>query len=477
MRPTDRPPASSIPPGSASTGDAADRPAPAATLTVPGVPPVGHGAPSGGERALPPALRITADDELRRVRLVRMKRVAAGLLVASGVLFAVARAFESRLPWLTWVRAFAEAALVGGIADWFAVTALFRHPLGLRIPHTAIVPARKDRIGVALGTFVQRNFLQREVVAAKLAAMHLGERTARWLAEPANARRLAGHMASGLAGAVAVLRDEDVQQVLDRAVVARLRTLPAAPLLARGFGLVTEGGRHQALLDDALRLAARFVAENEELIRERIKQESPWWVPGLVENRLHERIVSGVENTLAAVAADPDHPLRARYDDAVQRFVESLRSSPEVIARAEALKRELLDHPAVGEFSREVWTDLKGRITRYAERMGEAATEEPEAVERWLSGLGRAMLADPALTAKVDQWASELVTYAVEQARDEVAQLIATTVAQWDADATSRKIELQIGRDLQFIRVNGTLVGGLVGLLLHAFTALLRATP
>lgn len=427
--------------------------------------------------AVPPALRITADDEIKRERLVRMKRVATGLLVVSAVLFGLARALESRHPWLAWVRAFAEAAMVGGIADWFAVTALFRHPLGLPIPHTAIVPARKDRIGKALGNFVQRNFLQREVVADKLAAMRLGERAARWLAEPPNSRRLARHMASGLAGAVNVLRDEDVQQVVDRAVVARLRTLQVAPLLARGFGLLTAGGRHQALLDDALRLAARFVAENEALIRDRIKQESPWWVPGLVENRLHERIVSGVENTLAAVAADPQHPLRSRYDEAVQRFVESLRSSPEVIARAETLKLELLEHPSVGEFSRDVWTDLKGRITRYAERLSHAAEGEPEDIERWLTRLGRTMLDDPALTAKVDQWVSELVTYAVEQAREEVAQLIATTVAQWDADATSRKIELQIGRDLQFIRVNGTLVGGLVGVLLHALTLALRAAP
>jgi len=210
------------------------------------------------------------------------------------------------------------------------------------------------------------------------------------------------------------------------------------------------------------------VAENEEVIRDRIKAESPWWVPGLVENKLHDRIVTGVEKTMAAVAADPEHPLRTRYDEAVQRFVESLRSSPEVIARAEQLKLELLEHPSVSEFSRDVWTDVKGRITRYAERVAQEEQAEPDAIERWVSGLGRSVLADPALSAKVELWVVELVTYAVEQARGEVAQLIAATVAQWDADATSRKIELQIGRDLQFIRINGTVVGGLVGLLLHA---------
>lgn len=420
------------------------------------------------DESLPPALRITADDELKRQRLISMKRTATGMLVVVAALFAVARWYETQFPWLAWVRAFSEAAMVGGIADWFAVTALFRHPLGIPIPHTAIVPARKDRIGTALGNFVQRNFLQREVVAQKIAAMKLGERAARWLAEPENSRRLARHVATGLSGAVNVLKDDDVQAVADRAVVARLRTMQVAPLLARGFELLTVGGRHQGLLDDALRLAARFVAENEEVIRERIKAESPWWVPGMVENKLHDRIVTGVENTLAAVAADPDHPLRVRYDEAVQRFVESLRSSPDVIARAEQLKLELLEHPSVSDFSRDVWTDVKGRITRYAERLAQEEQSEPDAIERWVSGLGRTVLADPALSAKVDAWVVELVTYAVEQARGEVSQLIAATVAQWDADATSRKIELQIGRDLQFIRINGTVVGGLVGLLLHA---------
>lgn len=424
--------------------------------------------PTSADESLPPALRITADDETKRQRLASMKRVATGMLVVVAALFAFAAYFEPRYPWLVWVVAFAEAAMVGGIADWFAVTALFRHPLGIPIPHTAIVASRKDRIGTALGHFVQRNFLQREVVERKLAAMNLGERAARWLAEPDNSRRLARHVATGLSGAVNVLKDDDVQAVADRAVVGRLRTMQVAPLLARGFELLTVGGRHQGLLDDALRLAARFVEENEEVIRERIKAESPWWVPGMVENKLHDRIVTGVEKTLSDVAADPDHPLRHRYDEAVQRFVESLRSSPEVIARAEQLKLELLEHPSVSDFSREVWVDVKGRITRYAEQVAADEQAEPDAIERWVSGLGRSVLNDPVLSAKVNMWIVETVTYAVEHARGEVAQLISTTVAQWDANATSRKIELQIGRDLQFIRINGTVVGGLVGLLLHA---------
>lgn len=416
---------------------------------------------------LPAALRITPDDEVRRVRLRQMKRVATVMLVVVAVAFVVARFYEARYPWLGAVRAFCEAAMVGGIADWFAVTALFRHPLGIPIPHTAIVPSRKDRIGTALGTFVQRNFLTREVVTDKLTAMRLGERAAQWLARPENSRRLARAAAHGLSGAASVLRDDDVQTLVDRGIVARLRRLQAGPLVARGFELLTAGGRHQALLDDALRLAARFLDENEAMIRERIREESPWWVPGSVENRLGDKIVSGVEKTLVAIASDPAHPLRERYTEAVERFVTNLRENPDTIARAEQLKLEVLNHPGVAEFSREVWGDVKARLAQYAETLGHDTEAEPDQLERWLAGLGTKVLEDPVLAGKVNGWVVELVTYSVEQAREEVATLIATTVAAWDADATSRKIELQIGRDLQFIRINGTLVGGLVGLGLY----------
>jgi uncharacterized membrane-anchored protein YjiN (DUF445 family) len=438
-------------------------------VTAPSADPSTNAPPLVGRPSdLPAALRLTPDDEIRRVRLASMKRTATLMLVGVAVLFVITTLYERTYPWVGWVRAFAEAAMVGGIADWFAVTALFRHPLGIPIPHTAIVPSRKDRIGTALGNFVQRNFLTREIVEAKLGAMQLGERAAAWLAEPQHSHRLALHMARGLAGAANVLKEEDVQELAERAVIVRLRTLQVAPILARVFELLTSGGRHQVLLDDALKLAARFVEENEEMIRDRIREESPWWVPGAVEDKLGDKIVKGVERTLNAVSADPDHPLRQRYDESVEQFVLSLRNDPEVILKAEKMKLELLAHPSVNDFSKEVWADAKGRITGYADRLANDATREPDHIEKWLSGLGRKVMEDPELSAKVNGWVVEIVTYAVEQAREEVAKLIASTVGAWDADATSRKIELQIGRDLQFIRINGTLVGGLVGVILYA---------
>lgn len=420
-------------------------------------------------KALPLALRPTPEDDVRRERLSRMKRVATLMLLAAAALYLVSRFLEQQHAWAGFVRAFAEAAMVGGIADWFAVTALFRHPMGIPIPHTAIVPSRKDRIGTALGNFVQRNFMTREVVASKLAAMRLGERAAGWLAVPENSRRLAGAAASALAAGASAMRDEDVQALVDRSVVSRLRKMQAAPLAAKAFELLTADGRHQELLDDALRLAAKFLQENESVIRDRVRQESPWWVPGAVEDRLGDKVVSGVEKTLTAVAADPNHPLRKRYDEALDRFVQNLQNDPATIARIEKIKSDVLAHPGVAEFSREVWADGRSRLAAYAERLANSVESEPDQVEQWLAGLGNKVLEDPLLAARINAWAVELVTYSVEQARDEVAALISATVAAWDADATSRKIELQIGRDLQFIRINGTLVGGLVGLALYSF--------
>jgi uncharacterized membrane-anchored protein YjiN (DUF445 family) len=438
------------------------------------IEPVPEAAVMPDVLSVPAALQITPDDELKRVRLVKMKRVATLMLVGVALLFVVTRWLESRHPWMGFVRAFAEAAMVGGIADWFAVTALFRHPLGIPIPHTAIVASRKDRIGTALGNFVQRNFLTRDVVAGKIAAMKLGDRAAHWLARPENSRRLARHAAHGLSGAVGVMRDEDVQEMVDRGIVSRLRHMQAAPLMARLFELMTIGGRHQALLDDALRLAARFLYENEAMIREKVKAESPWWVPGAVDSRVGDKIVSGVEKTLVAVAADPGHPLRQRYDEAVDRFVASLRENPETIARFEQIKLDVLAHPGVADFSRDVWGDVKTKLANYAERLADDAEKEPDQLEQWLAGLGQKVLEDPVLSAKVNGWIVEIVSYSVEQARGEVAKLISGTVAAWDADATSRKIELQIGRDLQFIRINGTIVGGLVGLILYSAGLLLN---
>jgi len=414
-----------------------------------------------------PRVPIHKEDPNKQIQLDRMKRRATGLLIGATVVFVVTALFERQFPWLGFVRATAEAAMVGGLADWFAITALFRHPMGIPIPHTAIIPSRKDRIGRSLGGFVQNNFLSREVIAARLHGLRIAERIAKWISDPANSGRIAHHVASGLSGTAQVLRDEDVQAMIDRAVVARVRKTQVAPVLGNVLSLLTADNRHQELLDEALRLISEGVSRNEELIRQRIREESPWWLPEAVDDRIHDKVVAAIENTLRQVAADPAHPLRERFDNALTGFIEKLRTSPEVIARAEEIKEDMLENPAVRQFSATIWGDAKQAIARYADRK---ESDPPGAVEQGLMKLGNAVLSDAELMAKVDHWILDAVLYAVEQFRGEVAQLISYTVGQWDAEETSKKIELQIGKDLQFVRINGTLVGGLVGLLLYTIS-------
>jgi uncharacterized membrane-anchored protein YjiN (DUF445 family) len=404
--------------------------------------------------------------EERQRNLDRMKVRATGLLFLMGLVFIVARMYEARHPWLGYIRATAEASMVGGIADWFAITALFRHPLNIPIPHTAIIPNRKDRIGRSLGNFVQNNFLSPEVLTAKLKAAQISRRAAEWLSQMEHARMAAQQVGSVLRGAGNVVRDEDVHALLDRTVVEPLRQMPIAPVLAKGLALLTIDDRHQQLLDRVIHGLTRLVAENEELIREKIREESPWWVPKVVDDRIHQKVLGGIERTLFEVGEDPDHPLRHQFDELLADWMVQLQDSPEVIARAEAIKQQVLDPETSGRLAASLWQELKQILVR------QNATSDgaPGPVARGLSALGVAALEDEALLEKIDGWVIAAVLRVVEQHRGEVGGLIAQTVSSWDPQETSRRIELLVGRDLQFIRINGTLVGGLVGLLIYTVT-------
>ena len=410
------------------------------------------------------------DAEAKQVQLDRMKRRATGLLVLMGAIFAAAWVLEARFPWLGYVRATAEAGMVGGVADWFAITALFRRPLNLPIPHTAIIPQRKDRIGRSLGNFVQNNFLSPEVLGAKLRAAQLSRRAAEWLRDPEHARLVVRQAAGAVRSATAVVRDDDVHAFLDRSVIEPLKQRPIAPVLASGLTLLTANDRHQQLLDRVVHGLARLLAENEELIRERVREESPWWMPGFVDDKLHQRIVDGIARTLYSVSADPDHPLRRQLDDLLTNWIDQLRQSPEMMARAESLKQQVFDNPTSDRLTESLWRELKRVLDRQVDA-AEAGT--PGGLERGLSALAGAALDDEALLAKLDEWVIGAVLRIVEQHRHEAGQLISATVGAWDPDETSRRIELQIGKDLQFIRINGTLVGGLVGLVLYTMTRLM----
>lgn len=407
------------------------------------------------------------DEATKRKNLARMKRRASGLLVLSTAVWIASSYWMARHPWLAYVRATAEASMIGGVADWFAVTALFRHPLGIPIPHTAIVAARKDQIGRSLGNFVSRHFLSRDVLAARLASLHVSEHLAKWLAVPENSRTLAHHTATALASGARMLADEDVQALIDRVLVERIRSTEVAPILGQMLSLLTAGDRHQELLDEAIGLLARTVDQNQELIRDRIEAESPWWVPGMVDDRIHRKIVSGLDNTLADVRDDPNHPLRRRFDEALANFVRKLNESPEVRARAEKIKLEILDAAAVRRFSKSIWEDAKEALFKYADAPNAFA---PSAIERGLVSLGEAVSRDEALLARVDALIADVAGHLVDRYQGEVAELIAQTVTSWDPEVTSDRVELAIGKDLQFIRINGTIVGGLAGLAIYAFS-------
>ena len=407
-----------------------------------------------------------SNPEERQRNLDRMKRRATGLLVLMGVIFIATSILEAQHSWIGYIRATAEASLVGGIADWFAITALFRHPLNIPIPHTAIIPSRKDRIGRSLGNFVQNNFLSPEVLSAKLRAAQISRRAAEWLGQPEHARTAADQIGSVLHGAGKVIRDEDVHALLDRSVIEPLRKVPIAPVLAKGLALLTVDDRHQQLLDRVIHGLTRLVAENEELIRERIREESPWWVPKVVDDRIHQKVLGGIERTLFEVGADPDHPLRHQFDDLLDEWIVQLQDSPEVIARAEAIKQQVLDPATSGRLAASLWEELKLVLGRQAA----LNDDTPGPVARGLSGLAAAALDDEALLEKIDGWVIGAVLRVVEQHRGEVGQMIAQTVGSWDPQETSRRIELLVGRDLQFIRINGTLVGGLVGLFIYTVT-------
>jgi uncharacterized membrane-anchored protein YjiN (DUF445 family) len=411
------------------------------------------------------------DDAARQAQLDAMKRKATGLLVLAVLTFIAAGAFEPRWPWLGYLRATAEASVVGGLADWFAVTALFRHPLGIPIPHTAIIGRQKDRIGKIIGNFVQQHFLAREAVAAKLKGMRLAERVMRWLAEPANGQRIAAQVASGLARTLEALPDEQIRELIRQSAVDRIRATRVAPVLGKTLGLVVAGDRHQELLNQTIKLAAQAVTENRALIRQRVKASTPWWVPGAIDERIYQRIVAATEQLLHEVSADPDHPVRARFNQALKDFVERLQHSPEAGARAEALKEEWLSEAAIAEFTSWIWDSTRKAVTGYATR---SEAGEPGPLARGISAFGRTLLENPEQLAELEEFAIGVIGDVVEQHRHEVSDLIAQTVARWDAEATSRRMELAVGRDLQFVRINGTLVGGLVGLLIYAVPRLFR---
>ena len=411
---------------------------------------------------------VRAQDE-RRARLRAMKQRATALLALATVVFLVVTVWGGDTGAAGYIQATAEAAMVGGLADWFAVTALFRHPLGIPIPHTAIVVARKDQFGETLGEFIQDAFVNPEVIISRIQAARIGPRLATWLQDPANADRRAGDVLDAAVQVSDLVDDEGVQPVLHGAVRTRVETGPAAPGAGRALEFLIRDGRHQPALDAVLREVDRFIDEHRDDLRAQLGAASPWWLPGAAEDRLFERLVEGVRTVVQAMLDDRDHQFRQRFESRLAELAHDLQTSPELRARGEQLKADLLAQPEIGDWVGSLWSDVKAHLREQAtlpdgdlrQRLAEVATAVGHRLE------------DPVLAQRVDDALATAVTYVVERFEGEIVTLVSGTIERWDSAETADRLELLLGPDLQFIRINGTGVGAMAGLGLHAVAQLL----
>ena len=413
-----------------------------------------------GPTAAPPALR-------------RMRLVATALLVAMAALYLVARALGDLHPVWGFVRAFAEAAMVGGLADWFAVTALFRHPLGLPIPHTAIVPRNKDRIGDTLAQFLRDNFLIPRVVARRMQRVDVAGAAGRWLASPKGAsegrlRRGASRLAADM---LESLDQERLGGMVRTTLAQRLRSLKISPLLGNALSTAIADNRHVPLLDGIIKWAAKVLSANEPVIRAMVHERAGSlmrWT-GLDET-LANKIIAGLDGMIQDMASQPDHPLRAKAEEGLAQLAHDLQFDPVMRERVEGFKAEMLDNPALSDWWQGIWEQMRGAMLKIARdpdammagRFGEA-----------LHQLGTTLQEDPELASTINRFSRRAAVGAAADYGDAIVRLVSETVRGWDAQTITRRLENAVGRDLQYIRINGTLVGGLVGLVIHAVDVLL----
>ena len=408
------------------------------------------------------------DDAVKAQQLAIMKRRATGALVAVTAVFLATLAFDGTIA--EYVRAAAEASMVGGLADWFAVTALFRHPLGLPIPHTAVIPERKDQFGLTLGEFVQRNFLSPDTLGERVRTARVADRAAAWLADPAHAEDVAARLADAAAWGIDLVEDDDVHVALESVLRRQAEAMNLAPLAGRALRALTATDRHQEVLAAALSALDGFLEDNRETLRTRYHRESPWWIPESIDDRIFDRLIDGARHVLGEVAADPDHELRKELDRRLRDLADQLEHSPELRERGEQLKAELLASPQVRNWTRSVWEDAKAALRDQAR---DPASEVRQRLAATVAGVGRRLQEDAALRTAVEGVAERGARYVAEHFHDEISGLVTSTVERWDANETSSKLELLLGRDLQFIRINGTVVGGVAGLAIHAVADLL----
>jgi uncharacterized membrane-anchored protein YjiN (DUF445 family) len=408
-----------------------------------------------------------ATEREQRMRLRRMKRLPLLLLALMGLLFVLT--LHRPDGWAGWLHAFAEAGMVGALADWFAVAALFRHPLGIPIPHTAIIPRRKDEIGASMARFVADHFLEPQAVQSKLQSVNLARKSAVWLRSRHGRERVTELVISLLRWALGALHEERVRHFIRRLGSRQLSDVNLAPMFGRVLGWLIDDGRHQQVFTQVLRLAIVLLHDNRETIRGNVQRGSPWWLPGFIDDRIVVEMLSRIETLLLAMALDPEHEMRDDFDRWMSAWAHELQHSPEYATWGEHLKQDLAGNQELQDYLYGLWVDLSAGL--------ESDLEDPESslrrqLDRLLTGLAEELEQDSRMQAWINGWVVELATTVVDENRHAIASLVSDTVESWDAADTSDRVELAIGRDLQFIRINGTLVGGLVGLAIHALLLL-----
>ena len=400
-----------------------------------------------------------------------MKVVATGLLVVMAAVFATTRALEPAYPWLGYVKSFAEAAMVGGLADWFAVTALFRHPLGLPIPHTAIIPRNKDRIGEALASFIRENFLIPRVVARRMQRLDVAGAAGRFLQTPAReGNRIRAGASRLIADVFESLDDERLGGIVKGAISNRLRKMEVAPLLGHALASAINEDRHVPMLEAAIRWTARALDANEVLIRDMVRKKANWVLKlaGL-DTKLADAIIDGLRKLTAEMSTDPAHPVRIKIEEALAQLANDLQTKPETRERVEAIKEQLLDNQSVSLWLDALWQRGREAIIK--------AARNPDAVlagklGEVMKSMGGTLEQDRRIRAAINQFARRAVVGMAASYGGSIVKLVSETIRGWDARTVTNRLEAAVGRDLQYIRINGTLVGGLVGLILHVIDKL-----
>jgi uncharacterized membrane-anchored protein YjiN (DUF445 family) len=397
-----------------------------------------------------------------------MQWVATGLLAVMAVVFVATSLLLSRWPALGYVRAFAEAAMVGACADWFAVTALFRRPFGLPIPHTAIIPRNKDRIGDALGRFIVENFLSPRVLDAKLKQLELAAWGGAWLQNPRNARMVAGRISAWAPQLMRALPAGGLEDLAGSAALAAAKSVPAAPAASVLLTAIWNEGRLEPLVERAAELLANHLSDNQEVILEAVQGQSWRWMPSFVDRAIARKITAGLVQLLGDVQ-QPEHPWRVELGAAVERLAARLATDPDMLRQGEALKQQVLDDPRLREHAHRLWLEVEHQLKTSWAGDSEAVRDKIEPI---VHDLGGWLSNDPIVQRTLNTGARALVREVLAPRREEIGRFVAQVVQGWDARSVVERLELQVGPDLQYIRINGTIVGGLVGLALYALSRL-----